>query len=239
VEIAETIQKEQSTVLAAVPAHYRVLRQQVISGESLRFGISSAGMLDPGDNARFCEQNKIPVIEVYGSTETGGIATRNRAAGETAFTPFTTVDWKIKNDRLLVRSPYISPQAPRDKDDFFVTGDRAEAGTDTSFLLKGRVDGITKVGGKRVDLTEIQEIIKARPDVEDCFVLTLPDPGGRENLICALVQTNRVHQEQLSAMLQDRVELYALPRIIRCIDTIPMTSTGKYDLAAIRRLLIP
>ncbi len=238
-EIAETVQEEKSTILAAVPAHYRVLRQQVTSRGSLRFSVSSAGMLDPGDNARFCEHNKIPVIEVYGSTETGGIAARNRAAGETAFAPFATVDWKISKNRLLVRSPYISPQTPRDKDGFFVTGDRAEAGANHSFLLQGRVDGITKVGGKRVDLEEIREVLKKQPGVADCFVLTLPDSGGRENQICALVQTNKVHKEQLLTTLQSQLSPYALPRIFRCIDTIPMTSAGKYDLAAIRRLLAP
>ena len=238
-EIAETVQQQQATILAAVPAHYRVLRHQDVSGGSLRFAVSSAGMLDPGDNSRFCDRNNIPVIEVYGSTETGGIAARSRAAGETAFTPFATVDWKIRENRLLVRSPYISAQVPRDKDGFFVTGDRVEAGPGNSFLLKGRVDGVTKVGGKRVDLEEIREVIKQQAGVEDCFVLALPDPSGRENQICALVQPGHSSKEELLTALQSVLEPYALPRVIRSCSAIPMTRAGKYDLAAIRRLLKP
>ena len=236
-EIADAIQSNKATILAAVPAHYRALRQQVTSKGSLRFAVSSAGMLDPGDNAAFCNQNKTSIVEVYGSTETGGIATRNRRAGETDFTPFSTVDWKISRERLLVRSPYISLQTPRDEDGFFMTGDRVEAAPGNSFALKGRMDGITKVAGKRVDLEEIRETIRQYPGVEDCFILALPDPSGRENQICALVQATVLNKEDLFTSLQTRLESYGLPRVIRRTNTMPLTGAGKYDLAAIRRIL--
>ncbi len=236
-EIGEAVQINEATILAAVPAHYRALRQQVTSKGSLRFAVSSAGMLNPEDNTIFCDRNKTSIIEVYGSTETGGIATRNRTAGETNFTPFSTVDWKINHERLLVRSPYISLQTPRDQDGFFITGDRVEAGPGNSFILKGRMDGITKVAGKRVDLEEIREAIRQQPGVEDCFVLTLPDTSGRENRISALVQAAVLDKENLISKLQTIVEPYAVPRIIRRISAIPMTGSGKYDLLAIRRIL--
>ena len=236
-EIADAIQINEATILAAVPAHYRALRQQVTSKGSLRFAVSSAGMLDPGDNATFCNQNNTSIVEVYGSTETGGIASRNRMAGETDFTPFSTVDWKISRERLLVRSPYISLQTPRDKNGFFITGDRVEAVPGNSFALKGRMDGITKVAGKRVDLEEIREAIRQYPGVDDCFVLALPDPSGRENQICALVQATVLNKEDLFTSLQTRLESYGLPRVIRRTNTMPLTGAGKYDLAAIRRIL--
>ncbi len=236
-EIADAIQINEATILAAVPAHYRALRRQVTSKGSLRFAVSSAGMLDPGDNATFCNRNNTSIVEVYGSTETGGIASRNRSAGETDFTPFSTVDWKISRERLLVRSPYISLQTPRDENGFFITGDRVEAAPGNSFALKGRMDGITKVAGKRVDLEEIRETIRQYPGVEDCFVLALPDPNGRENQICALVQATVLSKEDLFSSLQTRLESYGLPRVIRRTNTMPMTGAGKYDLAAIRRIL--
>jgi len=238
-EIAEAVQENKATVLAAVPAHYRALRHQQTTSGSLRFAVSSAGMLDPEDNAFFCSHNKSSVIEVYGSTETGGIATRNRAVGETLFTPFSTVDWKIIGERLAVRSSYISSQALLDKEGFFITGDRVEAGEGNTFILKGRVDGITKVGGKRVDLEEIREAIKQQPQVQDCFVCTQPDPRGRENQICALVQMSVFNKEEIMNGLQSVLEPYAFPRILRGTQKIPLTAAGKYDLAAIRLLLNP
>jgi acyl-coenzyme A synthetase/AMP-(fatty) acid ligase len=199
-------------------------------------------MLDPEDNQIFCERNQTTITEVYGSTETGGIASRNRAEGEENFTPFAEVDWKIKGERLLVRSPYISAQAERDKDNFFLTGDRVTAVGNNGFQLLGRMDGITKVGGKRVDLAEIREIICSQPKIADCFVLALPAAHGRENCIAALVQpvsTDRFDRESLISSLQQVLEPHALPRIVRTTEAIPMTGAGKYALKTIRQLLSP
>jgi acyl-coenzyme A synthetase/AMP-(fatty) acid ligase len=236
-EIAETVQQHQATVFAAVPAHYRAIRNKQIHDRTLRFAVSSAGMLDPEDNKTFCATNHVPVIEVYGSTETGGIATRNRFAGETFFTPFTTVDWKISGSRLAVRSTYISAQTSRDEDGYFLTGDRVQKEDENSFLLLGRADNIAKVAGKRVDLDEIREAIKQCAGIEDCVVLSLPDPRGRGNRICALVQCCRLNREELVTALQKHLEPYALPRVLHQVDTIPMTGAGKYDHGAICRLL--
>ncbi len=237
-EISEVVENIQATILAAVPAHYRALRNQAVNAGPLRCAVSSAGMLDPFDNAQFCELNEVPVIEVYGSTETGGIATRSRFAGETLFSPFSTVDWKITDDsRLAVRSAYVSSQTLRDGDGFFVTNDRVEAEGESRFLLKGRVDTVIKVGGKRVDLDEICEAIKQQPGVEDCVVEALTDSGGRENRICALIQTVSVEIPAVRSCLQDMLEPYAVPRVIRIIEKIPMTAAGKYDHGAIRQLL--
>ena len=128
------------------------------------------------------------VVEVYGSTETGGIATRNRALGEEFFTPFPTIDWKIIEGRLAVRSAYISPDLPIDEEGFFTASDRVEARGTHEFSLKGRADTVTKVGGKRVDLEEIRLLIKKESGVIDCVVMALPESGGRENQIGVLIQ---------------------------------------------------
>ena len=241
-EIATAVQENRATILAAVPVHYRAVRQQTVSKGSLRLAVSSAGMLDPEDNRIFCERNRTTITEVYGSTETGGIASRNRAEGEENFTPFAEVDWKIKGERLLVRSPYISEQAKRDADNFFLTGDRVTAVGNNAFQLLGRMDGITKVGGKRVDLAEIREIIRDQPEIADCFVLALAAAHGRENCIAALVQPvspDRFNREALISSLQQELEPYALPRIIRTTEAIPMTGAGKYAVKTIREILSP
>ncbi len=241
-EIAEAVAENQATILAAVPAHYRALQEQTVSRGSLRFAVSSAGMLDQEDNRIFTTRNRTAITEVYGSTETGGIASRNRAAGEENFTPFPDVDWQIREERLLVRSPYISTHTKRDSNGYFLTGDRVQASADNSFQLLGRVDGISKVAGKRVDLSEIQEVIRRQPGVADCFVLTLPAAGSRENCIAALIQAaepDRIDRDSLTRSLRDHLEPHALPRILRWTETIPMTGAGKYNLTAIRQILQP
>ncbi|KJR97487.1 MAG: hypothetical protein VR65_24310 [Desulfobulbaceae bacterium BRH_c16a] len=233
-EIVSVAKDREVTLLASVPVHYRVLRDKKMA---LRLAFSSAGMLDREDNEEFCRQNTAGVVEVYGSTETGGIATRNRSLGEEYFTPFPTIDWKIVEERLAVHSPYVSPDLPVDAAGFFTAGDRVEARGTGRFSLKGRADTVTKVGGKRVDLEEINLLIKNDSGVTDCVVMALPEAGGRGHRIGALIQGETVDTTTIQKMLAESLEPYALPRRIKKVDRIPVTTNGKYDWSAIVRLL--
>lgn len=235
-EIAELAGERGVTILASVPAHYRVL-QDVQLHPSLRLAFSSAGMLDATDNKLFCRTNNKGVVEVYGSTETGGIATRNRSLGDEYFTPFSTIDWKIIDHRLAVKSPYISPDLPVDNEGFYIAGDRVEAREEGQFSLQGRADTVTKVGGKRVDLEEIRLLIKNESAVTDCVVMALPEVGGREHQIGALIQGNRVNTDRIRKALSDSLEPYAMPRRIKIIDLIPVKKNGKYDWPSIIQLM--
>ncbi len=236
-EIVGAIEEQGATLLAGIPPHYRALRGKKVAGSTLRLAFSSAGMLDAEDNEAFSRLNEVGIVEVYGSTETGGIATRNRSMGETSFTTFPTVAWTIKDDRLCVRSPFLSPELTMAGDGFFTTGDRVERSGTTQFMLKGRVDGVTKVGGKRVDLEEVRAIIKKVPRVSDCVVMALPDAGGREHRIVALIQGAEVDMDLLRKSLAASLEFYALPRLLKTIDRIPLQANGKYDRDAITHLL--
>lgn len=235
-EIAQLAKENEITILASVPAHYRVLGEVGLHN-SLRLAFSSAGMLDQADNEAFCRRNAKGIVEVYGSTETGGIATRNRALGEEGFTPFPTIDWKIIEGCLAVCSAYISPDLPVDENGFFTASDRVDARGAGEFFLKGRVDTVTKVGGKRVDLEEIRLLIKNGAGVTDCVVMALPEAGGRENLIGVLIQGDNVDVERIRQNLLDSLEPYALPRRIKTVDQIPMKNNGKYDRLAIAHFL--
>lgn len=236
-EIATVVREQRATVLAAIPAHYRALRGKALEASTLGQAFSSAGMLDAEDNEAFYRQNRVGITEVYGSTETGGIATRNRFMGEPFFTPFPTVSWKIKDQRICVRSPYLSPDLPREEDDFFATGDLAEACGTEGFSLKGRADGVAKVGGKRVDLEEVRALIKKAPGVRDCVVMALPESGGREHRLAALIQGTSVNPDSIRKTLTGSLESYALPRLIKTVKRIPVKENGKYDRDAIIRLL--
>jgi acyl-coenzyme A synthetase/AMP-(fatty) acid ligase len=233
-EIVRVAEETQVTLLASVPAHYRVLRDKTMK---LRLAFSSAGMLDAKDNEIFSQQNSNGIVEVYGSTETGGIATRNRSLGEAFFTPFPTIAWKIIDSRLAVHSPFISSDLPVDATGFFTTNDRVDARGSGHFSLEGRTDTVTKVGGKRVDLEEISLLIKHEAGVTDCAVMALPESGGRGHRIGALIQGDTANTKMIKKKLADSLELYALPRRIKKIDQIPMTKNGKYDWLAIAQLL--
>ena len=234
-DIAKSVKKRRITILAAVPPHYRVLRGVDLHNSSLRLAVSSAGPLAEKDSLTFYRNSGIGVVEVFGSTETGGIGTRNRALNEEIFTPFAPVDLQSRDNRLTVRSPFLSPDLPRTKDGFFISADRVEMRSG-GFLPMGRTDTIAKVGGKRVDLEEIREQICRITGVEECVVLSLTDPGGRGEVIGALIQ-GTADLKKVKAMLTDRLEPHARPKILRHTDRIPIRANGKYDRPAILKLL--
>jgi acyl-coenzyme A synthetase/AMP-(fatty) acid ligase len=235
--IEESVRSHHATVLVAVPPHYRVLHNTVMP-PALRLAISSAGMLDKEDSLAFAAKNRTGVVEVYGSTETGGIATRNRSRGEEAFTPFPPVEWHEHLGRLAVRSPFLSADLSRTDSGFFLTADKIEI-RDRGFVLKGRSDHVTKVGGRRVDLDEIREQVKKIPGVTDALVLAVPEAGGRENLIAALVETAEHNSGELRNRLAGQLEPHAVPRILKTVDRLPVRENGKYDRQAAARLLRP
>lgn len=235
-EIVESVQQQSATVLVSVPAHYRVLRGRSV-GTSLRLAFSSAGMLEEADSLGFSSSNGIGVVEVYGSTETGGLASRDRSAGQQYFSPLEPVIWRIAEERLFIQSPFLSPDLPVDGEGFFLSGDRVQQEGTAGFSLHGRADAICKVGGVRVDLDEVRDFIQGQAAVQECVVVPLVDKGGRGNLIAALIRGEGVDVDRLKKVLAASLEAAAQPKRIRVVPVIPVTPSGKYDREAICRLL--
>jgi acyl-coenzyme A synthetase/AMP-(fatty) acid ligase len=233
-EIRNSLEKYSPTILASIPMHYRIMKGGEIPGDSLRMAFSSAGKLDEIDADYFYQKTGAELIEIYGSTETGGIASRCRARGETDLNSFEIIDWKVVDERLYVRSPFISSDIATDPDGFYQTGDRVIKQDEKSFSLLGRADGIVKVGGKRVDLEDVRNRIVQIKGVTDAVAFAIPDTRGRESSICAVIQGN-IDKEQLIACISQQVEQYAMPRHIRIVDKIPVSSSGKYDGKSLKK----
>lgn len=235
VEIEETVHRSRATVLISVPAHYRALNGHPFKPRTLRLAFSSAGMLAGEDATAFSDQTGIGIAEIYGSTETGGIAARVRAEGQTDFGPYDTVDVRIEGEHLRVRSDYLSPGLADPRDGYFTMGDRVAPTGGGRFALLGRVDGVVKVGGRRVDLEAVCQTIKSHPGVRDALVISLPVGRGRENQVVAVVEGD-VDAADLNKTLLDELEPHARPRGIKVVPKMPLTAAGKYDRQAIEKL---
>lgn len=237
-EILKMAAESEATILISVPACYRVLKGDFLERHHLRLAFSSAGALDAADADYFREKTDLDINEIYGSTETGGVATRRRGRDGDTLTALDPVEWQIADGRLEVRSPFISPSLPRNEAGFFVTADRADEVGTGRFVLRGRADDVVKIGGKRVDLVEIQEKIKKIPGIKDALVVLLPRTKGRPTDLAALVVTD-ADPAELRRELGTMVEPYAMPRRFVLVERIPMTPTGKVDRGAIEKILQP
>ncbi|OPY85076.1 MAG: Long-chain-fatty-acid--CoA ligase [Syntrophus sp. PtaU1.Bin208] len=235
-EIIAGISRYCATILIGVPFIYRTLRLDTLERRSLRRAFSSAGKVNPEDAIFFKEKTGLPITEIYGSTETGGIAFQDSPDDRGRLQPFSEVSWEIAGERLCVRSPFLSGNLPRDEEGFFITADRAVSLGPKNFKLLGRADEVVKIAGKRVDLAEVQEKIQQIKGVQEALVLALPEASGRRQEIVALV-VGSLDRQMIRQHLGDCLEPYAMPRHILRVAGIPVTPAGKIDRRRIEEML--
>ncbi len=235
-EIVDRIEQTQANVLIAGPAHFRSLLTTPWPHGRIQRAFSSGAPLGLADALAFREHTGLLPIEVYGSTETGGVATRVQAGSDSAWTPVPGVAVTIVDACLAVRSPHLGEDLPLDAHGYFRTADRARPVGAGRFELLGRSDGVVKVGGKRVDLVEIEQKLRTVPGVHDAVVLARAVETSRGQHIVAVVESSCTPIEVLRAV-RALLPPSAWPRALQCVDRIPITSAGKRDREAIERLL--
>ncbi len=236
-EIISTINRHKATVLVSVPVHYRSLKVENLSAPSLKIAFSSSGVLNRSDASHFLKKTGLGITEIYGSTETGGIAARSISENTESWKPADVVAWRLSGKRLAVRSDFVSREMDKDADGFCVTGDEVQLDKNDRFVLLGRADGIVKVAGKRVDLLDVQNKIQTLPTVRDVVVIALPAEKGRESVIAALVACD-LAEAQLKKMILEKLEPYAMPRRIKIVPSIARTATGKTDFRRVEQIFL-
>lgn len=235
-EIRSALQQYRGSVLIGSPAHYQALAQVPLESPSLKIAFSSGGFLDPDHGIGFFRRNRVGIVEAYGSTETGGVATRRYAEGQKTWTPFALLQVKVAEERLLVASPFLSPDLPKERNGFFKTGDRAVESPDGTFTLLGRADDIVKIGGNRIDIVEIEQKLKGLAEIDDAFVFALPVAEGRENEIAALIVSS-LENSELRSLLASVLSALEMPRRLKKVERIPVSAAGKRDRQAALALL--
>jgi len=236
-------------VLIASPAHLKRLPDHLDwsgAARMLRTVFSSGGPLAPETALSVGGLlGEIPV-EVYGSSETGGVAWRQRSrCGDDSWLPFPTVDWRLgeDDDTLEVRSPHL------EDDNWLALADRAARSGEKRFLLLGRSDRIVKIEEKRISLSAMEATLLASGlAAEARVILCEPAPGERQRLAAFIVPTAEGRamldadgkpalNARLRAALASTVEAVALPRRWRYLDQMPVNAQGKTTLAALLSLL--
>ncbi|HEX5530831.1 MAG TPA: AMP-binding protein [Methylomirabilota bacterium] len=118
-----------------------------------------------------------------------------------------------------------------DGDGFLLTGDLGFVGDDGRLRFRGRIKEMVKTGGINVAPVEVEEVLLGHPDVEQAYVVGLPDPRKEEILVAVVVPKagRRVDPGALRALCKDALAAYKVPQAIRVMarEDLPVTSTGK------------
>jgi 3-hydroxy-4-methylanthranilate adenylyltransferase len=230
------------TVVMGVPAHAQLLGSVTTPPSLPHFvrAVSAGELVRPGVADTFTTRYGVPLGEVYGMTEAGVIATDlSGTSRPAAGWPAPGIAVRVENGELQVRlpaNPYIGPTAPdRWSDGWLCTRDAAEIDPRTGLLtILGRLDSQVKVGGLKVDLTELEWTLGELPGVNEAVVV---HDGDIEAYV---VLDSDTTLPQVERALAERVASFKLPRRIHELPALPRTATGKPVRApAILRAAVP
>lgn len=206
---------------------------------AVRRVFSSGGAL-PAEAAQSLHQrlHQWPT-EIFGSSETGGIAWRQ---GPDLWQPFADVALSQDNDgALLIASPYL-PIGHVEH-----TADAARIAADGRFELLGRLDRIVKLEEKRISLPMLEQALTAHDWVAEARLAVVQE--NRASLGALLVlseaglhalrnQGRRTLTETLRQHLSQHCETLALPRRWRLLRQLPLNAQGKLPQAQVEALLL-
>lgn len=145
------------------------------------------------------------------------------------------------DDPVCMLRYWNAPEATAEKvrGGWLLTGDAAHTDEDHQIYFHGRTDDIIKSGGYRLGPAEIEAAILLHPATAECAVVGLPDPV-RGQAVAAYVQlaTGAEADPDLTRELQEQVRskvgAHAYPRTVHYVASLPRTTTGKVDRAALR-----
>jgi len=247
--LSESARRFGRCVLVSSPAFLtRVTDDGVLTRGEAYPGLFSSGAPLPQETAiRLASQLGHPVIEVYGSTETGGVAwrSRNHPTDDQSWRPFPSVQTEIsaaESDmpgRLRVCSPWTW------HGEWVDTGDLSERHSRERFLLHGRADNILKVEDKRASLVEMQERLAAHELVSEARMVLLE--GKRMSVGAVVVLNargrNEAEREGVEAVRRELIKQLRvcydpvlIPRKWRFVPLMPGNSMGKTEKAELQAL---
>lgn len=255
-EVREIIQKEKVTIFAGVPTMFQKLHDldnyPGYDYSSLKYCISSGGILPPSLLKSFEERFSTYILEGYGLSETSSAACfnnfkRERKPGSIG-SPLTGVEMKIadENDKevpigevgeiiisgnTLMKGYRNRPQATSKnlRDGWFHTGDLGRMDMDGYFYIVDRMDDMILKGGFKVFPREIEEVISGHPQVKEVAVIGIPDPVMGEEIKACIVPKNgiRINPTALLEYCRERLANYKCPKELRFLHELPKGPTGR------------
>ncbi len=224
-------QVERPRVLVTTPVHLRALLDAGLEIPALDLVVSATAPLSPQLAQAAEAALHMPLLEIYGSTETGQVATRRTAQGA-AWQLFPGVQLTAQDGGTWVSGGHVEQPVPM--------GDVLEPLSATHFLLHGRIADLVNIAGKRSSLAYLNHQLNAIAGVQD-GAFYMPEERDLEGVtrLMAFVVAPGFTPAALLTALRERIDPIFLPRPLLLLDQLPRNSTGKLPREALQALAQP
>ncbi|MGZ5042188.1 MAG: AMP-binding protein [Usitatibacter sp.] len=214
--------------LFTTPFH---LRAWMESGEAARIEriVSATAPLSVGLAREAEERTGALVLEIYGCTEAGQVATR-RPTESPEWLAFDGIRVWNEGDRAMVSGGHVE-EPTRLMDIIEVTGEG------TRFLLHGRTADMVNIAGKRNSLGYLDHQLTAIPGVVDgAFYLPDHEEADGVTRLMAFAVAPTLDAARIMAALRERIDAAFLPRPLLVVESLPRQLTGKLPREQLRAL---
>ncbi len=205
-------------VLITTPVHLRALDTDETELPPLACVVSATAPLAPEAAQRAERRYRAPVLEIYGFTEAGMVASRRTVEGET-WRLLPGVALRRDGEGWWAESGHVpAPARFSDLIDVF-DGER--------FALRGRASDVVNVAGKRASLAGLNAQLLAIPGVVDGAFFVPEDNGTGVRRLAAFVVAPGLSARRVLEELRRRVDPAFVPRPLRLVARLPRNATGK------------
>ncbi len=140
--------------------------------------------------------------------------------------------------RDLAKTAAAFVQLPGRRGIYYRTGDRVRRAIGNGHILYlGRMDNQIKILGYRVELGEVEAVVREESGVDGVVALGWPPTPGGAGGVEAFLQTEGPICQDLKDKVAKRLPAYMLPRRYHCLVQFPLNANGKYDRVALRKVL--
>jgi acyl-coenzyme A synthetase/AMP-(fatty) acid ligase len=217
--------------LITTPFHLRALLTEVQMPAPLDLLVSATAPLAGALAAQAEHKTAAPLIEIYGSTETGQLATRRTTV---------TAEWTTFNGISLSQSAGRTVASGAQIEGVVQINDVIELVSPCVFTLHGRTADMVNVAGKSTTLDYLNHQLLSIEGVEDgAFVV--PDAStegvGNTARLAAVAVAPGLTPETVQAALRRKISPAFLPRPLKLVSSLPRNGTSKLPREAVLALL--
>jgi acyl-coenzyme A synthetase/AMP-(fatty) acid ligase len=249
-QAAEQVCKLSETTIITTPLHLKACLKTAIELPPVKQFISATASLET-TMATLCEeQYQTRVMEVFGCTEVGSMASRRTTVSE---------QWQVLND---IHLEHVEGGDEQECEEIQINTTRSikhllfndviELLDSQHFILKGRKEDLINIGGKRTSLSYLNYHLQSYEYLTDaCFFKTLFNNGrlnktmntGIEKKLVAFVVPNELatidkkqFEQDLRNYLKPLIESVFLPKKIILVTSLPRNATGKLPQLELEKL---